>query len=127
MPTVNKPLLRSVLKNLRAVPFDRRDYSNCMIAPQEMLDFLAMMAGIKPVYLLGRGFDDPPWVKGVIAIADKMGLHIINGPEWNACPDAHEYPAWFGRASAKRPCSTSPERGVMRVLWTPPSRTHPSL
>src|SRR5437868_1820106 len=38
MPSINKPLLRSVLKNLRAVPL-RRDYSHRMMAPQEMLDY----------------------------------------------------------------------------------------
>ena len=50
---MNKPVLRNALKKLRAVPFDRNEYANVMIAPQEMLDFLAMVAGIKPVYLLG--------------------------------------------------------------------------
>jgi hypothetical protein len=92
---INKPLLRSVLKNLRAVPYDRRDYSNSMMAPQEMLDFLAMVAGIKPVYLLGRGFDDGQWVKGVIDMADRLGLHIINGSEWDASGNSQEFPAWF--------------------------------
>ena len=60
--SVNKPRLRSALKKLRQVRFDRSDSANVGMAPQEMLDFPAMLAGLKPVCLVGRGFDDPDWV-----------------------------------------------------------------
>ena len=31
---------------------------------QEILDFLALAAGLKPVLLLGRGIDAPHWIAG---------------------------------------------------------------
>jgi hypothetical protein len=68
---VDKSVLRSTLKKLRALPLDGTGPANIMMAPQEMLDFLAIRAGIKPVHLLGRGFDDAKWIEGVLAMARK--------------------------------------------------------
>jgi hypothetical protein len=79
-----------------------------MMVSQETLDFLAVIAGLKPVYLLGRGFDDPQWVRRVINIANKLDLHIIKGTEWNARPDADEYPL---RASTRK------SQAVFRSNW----------
>lgn len=80
----NKSLLRSTLRELRGIEFDRTEYANLAMAPQEMLDFLATLDGLKPVYLLGRGFDDPNWIKGVQEIANKKRLHIVPGAYWGA-------------------------------------------
>ena len=55
LKSVDKPRLRNALKKLRRIPFDRGDPYNQAIAPQEMLDFLAMISGLKPVVLIGRG------------------------------------------------------------------------
>ena len=63
--SVDKPRLRNALKKLRRIPFDREDPYNLATAPLEMLEFLAMIAGLKPVVLIGRGFDDQNWIKGV--------------------------------------------------------------
>lgn len=49
---------------------------------QEMLDFLAMQAGLKPVCLLGRGFDDAGWQAGVLKLAADLKLHVTEGPCW---------------------------------------------
>jgi hypothetical protein len=92
---VDKPLLRSTLKKLRALPLDKSNHPNVMMAPQEMLDFLAMRAGIKPVALIGRGFDDPQWIEGAVAFAQKVGLHVIEGPPWDAGPGDQAAPDWF--------------------------------
>jgi hypothetical protein len=46
---MDKPLLRSTLKKLRALPLDPTNHHNVMMAPQEILDFLALRDGIKPV------------------------------------------------------------------------------
>jgi hypothetical protein len=54
-----------------------------------------MRAGIKPVALLGRGFDDRLWIEGAVAIAQKAGLHIIEGPMWNTGPEDKSLPDWF--------------------------------
>jgi len=101
---MNKPVLRNALRKLRGVPFDSSDPANVRMAPQEMLDFLAMAAGIKPVFLLGRGFDDTSWTSGVVAIARGMGHYLIAGPAWNAQPTLPDLPSWFqeqGKASAE--------------------------
>lgn len=92
---VDKPVLRSTLKKLRALPLDRTNHPNLMMAPQEMLDFLAMRAGLKPVHLLGRGFDDRDWIDGALAMARKAGLHVIEGPMWNAKPPEEAFPTWY--------------------------------
>ena len=92
---MDKPVLRSTLKKLRALPLDRANHPNLMMAPQEMLDFLAMRAGLKPVHLLGRGFDDREWIDGALAMARKAGLHVIEGPIWNAKPPEEAFPIWY--------------------------------
>jgi hypothetical protein len=92
---VDKPTLRNALKKLRALPLDEAHHHNVMMAPQEMLDYLALLNGQKPVYLLGRGFDDPAWVTGALAMATKAGLHIIEGPQWDAQESDKSMPSWF--------------------------------
>jgi hypothetical protein len=92
---VDKPLLRGTLKKLRALPLDKSNRSNVRVAPQEILDLLAVRAGIKPVALLGRGFDDRQWIEGAVAIARKAGLHIVEGPAWNTGPENEALPDWF--------------------------------
>jgi hypothetical protein len=84
--TIDKFRLRQALRKLRQIPFNRDDPADAATAPQEMLDFLAMLAGLKPVVLLGRGFDDHRWIAGVSAIARKMSLHLVTGPKWEAEP-----------------------------------------
>jgi hypothetical protein len=48
--TIDRSRLRQALRKLREIPFSRDDLSNVATAPQEMLDFLAMLAGLKPVF-----------------------------------------------------------------------------
>lgn len=79
---LDKPKLRNALKKLRAIPLGDADPAELPMLHQEMLDFLAMVAGLKRVYLLGRGFAPPGWVSGVAQLADDMGLHVVAGPKW---------------------------------------------
>lgn len=91
----NKVRLRNTLRKLRQLPLDRSDLANTAIAPQEMLDFLAMLAGFKHVYLLGRGFDDRAWIEGLLALAKQMTLHVLEGPKWYAEPEHAGMPDWY--------------------------------
>ena len=124
--SVNKPRLRSALKKLRQVRFDRSDSANVGMAPQEMLDFLAMLAGLKPVCLVGRGFDDPDWVAGVEALARGMNLNVISGPKWYAQPEHEGLPDWYAETEvpgpAERPvlyfCKSRPIAGEVRTVCT---------
>jgi hypothetical protein len=100
MVTIPKPRLRNALRKLRTVePRLAAGYSRGELG-QEMLDFLAMAAGLKPVYLLGRGFDDPAWIAGVLKIARDMGLRAVEGPYWDADPPREGFPGWYADHAA---------------------------
>lgn len=92
---MDKPALRNTLKKLRALPLEGAVHAHLMMAPQEMLDFLAMLAGMKPVCIVGCGFNHRPWVEGVVALARKMDLNVIEGPMWDAEPEDDTLPQWF--------------------------------
>jgi hypothetical protein len=91
---MEKVQLRNTLRKVRAIKFDRASRDAAM-APQEMLDFLAMLAGLKPVYLLGRGFEDPLWAKGIVTLSKSLSLHIVPGPRWAAQPEHTGLPDWY--------------------------------
>lgn len=98
MPLQNKSRLRNTLKKLNKIPSDRTDMREAQAGAQEALDFLAMIAGEKPVMLLGRGYNDPIWIKGVLQVATNTKLHIVEGPFWDASPDAGagaDLPDWY--------------------------------
>ena len=124
--SVNKPRLRNALKKPRRVQFDRSDPAKVAIVPREMLDFLAMLASLKSVCLVGRGFDDPDWVAGVEALALAMNLNVISGPKWYAQPEHEGLPDWYAETEvpgpAERPvlyiCKSRPIAGEVRAVCT---------
>lgn len=61
---------------------------------QEILDFLAMAAGLKPVFLLGRGLDSPRWVDCAAGLAAEFGFHVVRGIFWDATP-FDKFPRWY--------------------------------
>ena len=91
----NKARLRNTLKKLAAIGIGPDDGHDHTTAAQEALDFLAMMAGLKPVLMLGRGFDNTQWIKGALQIAVDLKLHIVEGPYWNAVPAPADLPEWY--------------------------------
>jgi hypothetical protein len=98
MALQNKAKLRNALKKLERVPSDRSDPHDAQASAQEALDLLMTMAGRKPVMLLGRGYNDPAWVKGVLQVAADAKLHIVEGPFWDAGADAGagaDLPDWY--------------------------------
>jgi len=64
----------------------------------EIHDFLAMLEGIKPVFLHGRGLAPPIWIEEVLGIAGDLGLRVIVGPFWDAT-DYGEFPEWYAEKS----------------------------
>ncbi len=102
LKSVGKPRLRNALKKLRRIPFNREDPYNLATAPVEMLEFLAMISGLKPVVLIGRGFDDQNWIRGVQDLAEDMHLHVIEGPKWEAIPEYSGLPNWFALIDQKK-------------------------
>jgi hypothetical protein len=106
--SIDRSRLRQALRKLREIPFNRDDFSNLATAPQEMLDFLAMLAGLKPVFLLGRGFDDPAWIVGVSAVAAGMNLHALTGQKWEAEEANIGLPDWYAEVAPKKPIHEKP-------------------
>jgi hypothetical protein len=64
-------------------------------AGQETLDLLALLAGLKPVFLLGRGLDDARWVAGVLGVVRGLALRVVEGPYWDATPFGDDLPGWY--------------------------------
>lgn len=99
---MDKVFLKSALKKLRALPLDVKVHANVMMAPQEMLDFLAVMEGVKPVYLLGRGFDDAKWIAGARELAVKMNYYVVEGSQWDAQAAVAGVDPWFYSFTAEK-------------------------
>jgi len=95
MRLVNKARLRNTLKKLAAIDLGPDDGHDHATAAQEALDFLAMMAGLKPVLMLGRGFTNTQWIKGTLQIAVDHKLHVVEGPYWDAAPKPADLPEWY--------------------------------
>jgi hypothetical protein len=91
----NKVKLRNTLRKLDAVRRGAVAQIDRGEAAQEALDFLALLAGLKPVFLLGRGVADPPWIRGVLQIAIDQGLYVVEGPYWDAGAADSDLPDWF--------------------------------
>ncbi|MGE0743904.1 MAG: hypothetical protein AB7K86_01605 [Rhodospirillales bacterium] len=95
MPSFDKPRLRQIWRRLAAVPAAASDADTQAEAAQERLDFVAMLAGLKPAYLLGRGYDDPTWREAVLNLARDLGLHVVIGPFWQAIGTEGTWPDWY--------------------------------
>ncbi|PPR11997.1 MAG: hypothetical protein CFH41_00030 [Alphaproteobacteria bacterium MarineAlpha11_Bin1] len=91
----NKSRLRNTLKKLSSLALGDDDPH---ASAQEALDFLSMMAGKKPVMILGRGYNEQEWIKGVLQIAAELKLHTVEGPFWDASADSGAgslLPRWY--------------------------------
>jgi len=95
MRLANKAGLRNTLKKLAAMGHQGGESHDRATAAQEALDFVAMLAGIKPVLLLGRGFDDAQWLEGALRIATDLRLHVVEGAYWDAEPSYAGLPEWY--------------------------------
>ena len=132
MKIANLPRLRSLMKKLHAAPLAWTDAYVAATAGQEALDFIAMAAGLKPVYLTGRGFDEAGWRETVEAVARTGGFHVLAGPYWHAAPVDDDLPAWFtaparARLTAGRACYVAKTRRVASELADLAAGTPPSL
>jgi len=95
MATFDKSRLRNTLRKLRAVEAQLAGDYDPLETGQEMLDLLAVLDGLKPVFLHGRGLVDAPWMTGVVDLARSLGLRVIQGPCWNPLPPGESFPAWY--------------------------------
>ena len=95
MKLANKPRLRSALRRLYAANIDWSDSHVRGMATQEAIDFVAMMAGVKPVYITGRGFDHDGWRAAVLELAASNRLYVVPGAYWEAVRPPSDLPGWF--------------------------------
>ena len=91
----NKPRLRSALKKLYGAKIDWANSYVRGTAGQEAIDFVAMMAGLKPVYVSGRGFDEEGWHAAVLELAASNGLYVVAGAYWEPERPPSDLPDWF--------------------------------
>jgi hypothetical protein len=54
-----------------------------VVSAQGTLEFAAMLIGMKPVFLLGRGFDDKAWISVVSRSASEMRVGWVEDAFWN--------------------------------------------
>ena len=121
--TLSKAQLRSTLHKLRQLPLDHSDATNVRMVPQEMLDFLAMLVGLKPVYLGGRGFDDGVWIDGLMALSQQMRaikLRVLEGPGSHAQPRHLGLPQWYGELRD----ASEPSENVYYICRSPLCQPH---
>lgn len=86
--------LREIFQDLRETGAPVAGLVNNAELEQEILDFLAMLDGIKPLFLLGRGVDQPGWITGMLTLAHAHDLTVIEGPFWDGTPFGG-YPVWY--------------------------------
>ena len=111
--------VRGVVRSLLKVPTDRSELHAKMVAAQDTLEFAAMLLGIKPVFLLGRGFDDHMWVSGVKGIAAKLGVAaIIEDAYWDNDYSKLDLPSWYReiRRSHQRATYICADRGLVSEI-----------
>jgi len=71
----------------------------CAEARQDGLDLLAVVAGLKPVCLVGRGVGDDAWCATLRAAANGEGLITVEATPWE--PEG-DLPGWYREATARR-------------------------
>lgn len=98
----NKDLITTAYRRLAGVAGALGGTLDARAAGQEMLDFLAMLDGLKPVLLIGRGADDDRWIAGVLGVARSLGLAIEEGAYWTARPPPACLPGWYAEHIARR-------------------------
>lgn len=85
--------LRSLLAR---VENDRR-----ATAWQDGLDLLAVLAGLKPVCVIGR-WGNEAWAEALRAAADRADLPRIDSAPWEPEPPDEQLPRWYLAATARR-------------------------
>jgi hypothetical protein len=98
--------VRRAVRNLLKVPIDRREPYAKAVSAQDTLEFAAMLLGIKPVFLLGRGFDDQAWISAVRQTASDLCVALVEDAYWNPDDTKLNIPVWF------RDLKRAPERAT---------------
>jgi hypothetical protein len=69
---------------------------------QDGLDLLAVIAGLKPLCLIGRGLAAPAWRAALTEIAAASGLALLDGATWDPWAAPGLLPDWYLAATARR-------------------------
>ena len=121
MDDSNKGIISTAYQRLAGVAGALGGAFDAPAVGQEMLDFLAMLDGLKPVLLVGRGLDDERWVAGVLGVARSLNLAIVETGYWSARPPPAGVPHWYAehvaaRLAAGRAWAVTPSDGTAAEL-----------
>lgn len=94
MASVSTPRLRNTLRKLRAAIAEPVAPEDAEAMAQDLLDFLAVQAGIKPVQMLARDSGSAHWNAVIVDIAERYGFAIIEGPQWRV-RSYDRFPDWL--------------------------------
>jgi hypothetical protein len=94
--------VRRIVRDLRKTNLNQWDSHAQAVVPQDTLEFAAMLLGTKPVFLLGRGFEDAAWTAGVRRIAQVHRLEVAEDTFWNVDYSKLALPAWYRDLKSSR-------------------------
>ena len=94
MASTSIPKLRNTFRKLRTSITDPVAPEDATTMAQDLLDFLAVRAGIKPVQMLARDYGSAHWTAAIADIAERYGLAIIEGPQWRV-GNHDRFPDWL--------------------------------
>ncbi len=94
MASVSTPKLRNTLRKLRASIAEPVTPEDAEAMAQDLLDFLAVQAGTKPVQMLARDYGGAYWNTAIVDIAERYGFTIIEGPQWRI-GSYDRFPDWL--------------------------------
>lgn len=89
--------LRAVVRRLGKIRAGQNNLYARVSMHQDTLELAALLAGMKPVFLLGRGFDDLTWVSQIKKIAADLRLEIVEDSCWNVDLSGLHFPEWYRR------------------------------
>lgn len=94
MASLSTPRLRNTLRKLRASIAEPVAPEDAEAMAQDLLDFLAVQAGIKPVQMLAQDHGGAYWNAAIVDMAERYGFAIIEGPQWRV-GSYDQFPDWL--------------------------------
>ena len=94
MASVSTPRLRNTLRKLRASITEPVAPGDAAAMAQDLLDFLAVQAGLKPVQMLARDPGGAHWNAALLDAAGRYGFRIVEGPQWRV-GSYDRFPDWL--------------------------------
>lgn len=112
MASFSTPRLRNTLRKLRASVAEPAAPGDAAAMAQDLLDFLSLQAGLKPVQMLARDQGSAHWNAVLLDAAGRYGFRIVEGPQWRI-GSYDRFPDWL-RGHVRDTLSGTRQRYVCR-------------